>query len=113
MTNVDPTVQKVIDTANAVAADPTVQVTVSKVTPRISAKARNVLYTVGAILGTVGTVGPIIAASLTGNAALTAGSIAALALLGNSLLAKFNLSKTAEDIAKELPTPAPVDTLVG
>lgn len=101
MAEVNPDVQKVLDVVTGVANDPTVQVTVSKVTPKIGAKARNVLYTVGIALGIVGSVTPIVAAALTGDAAVAAASIAAIALAGNSILAKYNLSKTAEDIAKE------------
>ena len=99
--SVSPEVQTVIDVANEVLDDPTVQVTVSKVTPKIPAAVRNALYTIGIIAGVAGTVAPIVAAALTGDAQVAIASIGAVALAFNSALAKFNLSKTAEDIAKE------------
>lgn len=104
MTAVDPTVQKVIDVAHQVADDPNVEIAVAKVTPKIPSNVRNVLYTIGVWLGTIGTAGAPIVAALTGNAAVAGASILAAALAANSLLAKFNLSKPV----KELP-PASVD----
>lgn len=98
---VDPTVRSTIDVIGRVVDDPTVQVTISKVTPRISAKARNVIYNIGFYAGIVGTVAPIIAAALSGNASVAVASVGAVALGFNSWLAKANLSKTAEDIKKE------------
>jgi hypothetical protein len=94
-------VEQVIDTINNLANDTTVQVTVSKVTPKIGAKARNVIYTIGVILGGVGTVGPIVLALLTGNAAVVGASVVGIAYALSNALAKLNLSKTADDIAKE------------
>lgn len=99
--SVSPEVQSVIDVANQVLDNPTVQVTVSKVTSKIPAAARNAIYTIGIIAGVLGTVAPIIAAALTGDTQVAVASIGAVALAFNSALAKFNLSKTAEDIAKE------------
>lgn len=98
---IDPTVETVLDTVDKIVDDPTVQATLSKVTPRIGANARNIIYTIGFYAGIVGAVGPIIAASLTGNAQVAVASIAAVALAFNSWLGKANLSRTAEDIAKE------------
>lgn len=97
---VDPTVEKIIETANDVFDDPTVQVTISKVTPKIGAKAREIIYNIGFYAGLVGSVAPIIAAALTGDAQIVVASAGALALAFNSWLAKANLSKTAEDIDK-------------
>lgn len=98
---IDPTVQTVIDTVEQITDDPNVQVTASKVTPRIGAAARNVLYTIGQYAGIIGAIAPVIAAALTGNAAIAVASVGAVGLALQSTLAKLNLSKTAEDIAKE------------
>lgn len=98
---VNPVVQEVIHEIDRAANAEYVQVTASKVTPHIGSKARNVIYTIGVILGTVGTIAPVIAAVLTDNASVAVASAGALALALTNLLAKLNLSKTAEDIAKQ------------
>lgn len=97
---VDPFVEKIIETANDVFDDPTVQVTISKVTPKIGSRAREVIYEVGFYAGLVGSVAPIVAAALTGNGAIAVATIGAVALAFNSWLAKANLSRTAEDVDK-------------
>jgi len=101
-TPVDPFVQEILDVVNDTASNPNVQVTVSKVTKRFSAKTRDILYTIGIIAGAVGTFGTAIVASLTGDAALVVGTVASVSLTLQSTLAKFNLSKTADDIAAEV-----------
>lgn len=98
---IDPTVEKALETITDVVEDPYVQATISKVTPKIGAKARAIIYNIGFYLGLVGAVAPIVAASLTGNAQIAVATLAAVALAFNSWLAKANLSKTAEDFAKE------------
>lgn len=98
---VNPVVQEVIHEIDRAANAEYVQVTASRVTPRFSAKVRNGFYTAGVVAGTIGTIAPVVAALFTGDAAITVASVGALALAINSLLAKLNLSKTAEDIAKQ------------
>lgn len=97
---IDPVVQEVIQEIDRAANAEYVQVTASKVTPKIGAKARNIIYTIGVWLGVVGTVAPIVASVLTGDAANVAASAGGLALALTNLLAKLNLSKTAADIQK-------------
>ena len=99
---VAPVIEGVIDEIERAADSQYIQVTVSKVTPRISAKVRNAIYNVGIVLGAIGTIAPTIAAFLTGDAQLATVSAGALALALTNLLAKLNLSKTAEDVVKEL-----------
>lgn len=101
---IDPTVETILETVDNIVDDPTVQATISKVTPKIGAKARAIIYNIGFYAGLVGTVAPIVAASLTGDSQIAVASIGAVALAFNSWLAKANLSKTAEDIAKENDT---------
>jgi len=98
---VNPVVQEVIKQVDRAANAEYVQVTASHVTPRIGAKARNVIYTVGVWLGVVGTIAPIVAGAVTGEAAIYVASAGALALALTNFLAKLNLSKTADDLAKE------------
>lgn len=97
---VDPNVQAVIDEVNKAADDPYIQATVSRVTPNIPSKVRNILYTIGVWAGVAGAVAAPIDAVLTGNAAVAVASVGAIALALQSLLAKLNISKTAEDLAK-------------
>lgn len=94
----DTLIKDTIDNVNTVIDNPTVQLTISKVTPKISAKARNIIYTIGFYAGLVGVIAPVIAAVLTGDAQFAVATIGAVALAFNSWLAKANLSKTAEDI---------------
>lgn len=96
-----PVVQEVIHEIDRAANADYVQVTASKVTPRIGSKARDVIYTTGVILGAVGTIAPIVAGLVTGDAQLYVASAGALALSLTNLLAKLNLSKTADDLAKQ------------
>lgn len=58
---------------------------------RIPKKVRSAMYLAGAVLGVVGTVAPIVAAMLTGEAATMAISLGALALTINSLIARANI----------------------
>ena len=96
-----PVVQEVIHEIDRAANAEYVQVTASKVTPRIGAKARNGIYTAGVVLGAIGTIAPVVAGVLTGDASLYVASAGALALALTNFLAKMNLSKTATDIAKQ------------
>jgi hypothetical protein len=96
-----PVVENVIDTIDNVTSNETVQVTVSKVTPKIGAKAREIIYNIGIVLGFIGTVGPVITAYLQGDAALAAASVIGISLALSNGLAKLNLSKTADDLNKE------------
>lgn len=98
MATVDPTVGKVIDVVNQVADDPTVAVTISRVTPSIPFNVRFTLYQIGFYAGLVGAVAAPVAAALTGNAAVAVASIGAIALALQSLLAKLNISKPIEDV---------------
>lgn len=96
-----PVVQEVIHEIDRASNAEYVQVTASKVTPKIGSKARNVIYTLGVWLGGIGAIAPIIAGLVTGDAANYVASAGALALSLTNLLAKLNLSKTADDLAKE------------
>lgn len=98
---ISPVIQEVIQEIDRAANADYVQVTASKVTPKIGAKARNIIYTLGVWLGVVGTIAPIVASVLTGDASTLAASAGSLALAVTNLLAKLNLSKTADDLAKE------------
>jgi len=98
---ISPVIQEVIQEIDRAANAEYVQVTASKVTPKIGSKARNVIYTFGVWLGVVGVIAPIVASVLTGDAANLAASAGGLALSLTNLLAKLNLSKTATDLAKE------------
>lgn len=93
-------VDNVVDEINRAAESEYVQVTVSRVTPRISAKVRNIIYTVGVALGAVGTLGPVVTTLLTGDAAVLGVSAVSIAYALSNLLAKLNLSKTADDVSK-------------
>lgn len=99
MTEVQKDVAKVIEVVEQVADDPTVRVTISKVTPKISANARKWFYNIGVAAGIIGSAGPIVVAALTGEAAVAGATVVGLALTINSLLARYNLSKTPEEIA--------------
>jgi len=98
---VDPVVQNVIKTANEVINSEAYQVTASKVTPKIPASVRNVIYNIGFYLGIVATIAPSIIAALTGQAAVVGATVLGIVLVINNALSKANLSKTATDIAKE------------
>lgn len=98
---VNPVVQEVIQEVDRAANAQYVQVTMSKVTPRIGAKARNVIYNIGIVLGAVGTIAPVVASMLTGEAEIAVASAGALALALTNWMAKMNLSKTADDIVKQ------------
>lgn len=98
---VNPVVPEVIREIDRAADAEYVQVTVSKVTPKIGAKARDIIYTAGIWLGVVGTIAPVIAGALTGEWQTMVASVGAIALSLTNLLAKLNLSKTAADIEKE------------
>lgn len=98
---ISPVIQEVIQEIDRAANAEYVQVTASKVTPKIGSKARNIIYTLGVWLGVVGTIAPIVASVLTGDAANLAASAGGVALSLTNLLAKLNLSKTASDLAKE------------
>jgi hypothetical protein len=98
---ISPVIREVIQEIDRAANAEYVQVTASKVTPKIGSKARNIIYTIGVWLGVVGLVAPIVSSVLTGDAANLAASAGGLALSLTNLLAKLNLSKTANDLAKE------------
>jgi len=99
-----PVVQVVVDEIDRAAESEYVQVTASKVTPKIGAKARDVIYTIGIVLGAIGAAGAPVVAILTGDAQIVAASVVGIALSLTNLLAKLNLSKTAADINKEAAT---------
>lgn len=94
-------VQSVVDEIDRAANSEYIQVTASRVTPSIGSSARNVIYTIGFYAGIVGTVAPMVAAYFTGDAQIIIASIGAIGLSLTNLLAKLNLSKTADDLAKE------------
>ena len=98
---ISPVIQEVIQEIDRAANAEYVQVTASKVTPKIGSKARNIIYTLGVWLGIAGTIAPIVASVLTGDASVLASSVGGIALSLTNLLAKLNLSKTADDLAKE------------
>jgi hypothetical protein len=98
---ITPVIREVIQEIDRAANAEYVQVTASKVTPKIGSKARNIIYTLGVWLGVAGTVAPFVASVLTGDAANLTASVGSLALALTNLLAKLNLSKTANDLAKE------------
>lgn len=100
---VNPVVAEVITKVNEVVNSESYQVTASKVTPYIPAKARAVIYTVGFYTGLVATVGAPIVATLTGEFAIVGATVLGIVLSFNNWLSKSNLSKTADDIAKENP----------
>lgn len=95
---VGPVVDEVVDTINAAADSQFVQVTVSRVTPKFSAKLRNRIYTAGVVLGVLGTIAAPIAAVLTGDAQYVVATIGLVSLALTNALAKLNLSKTAADL---------------
>lgn len=107
-TQLPPVVEAVVDGIDAIGNDANFQVTASRVTAKFSARTRNILYTLGIVLGTVATAAFPVIAALTGQTQLIAGSAVAIALALSNLLAKANLSKTAADIADDnargLPT---------
>lgn len=94
-----PVVQEVIDEVDNFATSEYFQVTASKVTPKFNAKTREVIYNIGIYLGALATIAPVVAGVLQGDAQLFAGSIGGLALSLTNLLAKLNISKTADDLA--------------
>lgn len=96
-----PVIEEVITEMNRAAEAEYVQITVSRVTPKFSAKVREVIYTAGVVVGVIGTIAPAVAALTTGDAQIAIASIGALALAVTNLLARLNLSKTPEDLAKE------------
>ena len=98
---VDPVVAEVLTKVNEVTNSEAYQVTASKVTPKIPANVRVVLYNIGFYLGIAATIGAPIVAALTGEAAVIGASVLGIILSLNNALSKANLSKTAEDIAKE------------
>lgn len=98
---VHPVVDKVVKEMNEAANSEYIQVTASRVTPNIPAKVRSIIYDIGIWAGVVGAIAAPIAAVLTGDAQVAVNSVGALALALTNLLAKLNLSKTAEDIAKQ------------
>lgn len=98
---VHPVVDKVVKEMNEAANSEYIQVTASRVTPSIPANVRNIIYTVGIWAGVVGTIAAPIAAVLTGDAQVAVNSIGAIALALTNFLAKLNLSKTADDLAKQ------------
>jgi len=101
MAQLPPVIQTVVAAIDTVGNDTSFQVTASRVTTRFSAKARNIIYTIGIVMGVAGTaLGPIVA-FLTGDTQLYAASAVAIALGLSNLLAKLNLSKTATDIASD------------
>lgn len=100
---VNPVVGKVIEEINNAANSEYIQVTASKVTPKIPAKAREIIYNIGIGLGAFATAAPPIIALLTGDAAIIGASAVGISLALTNLLSKLNLSKTATDIAKETP----------
>ena len=98
---IDPVVEKVITEMNKAATSDYIQLTASRVTPKFSAKLRNIIYTAGIWAGVVSVIAGPIATALSGDAANMVASIGGLALALTNLLSKLNLSKTAEDLAKE------------
>ena len=96
-----PVVQTVVNAIDTIGNDTSFQVTASRVTTRFSARVRNIIYTIGIVMGVAGAaLGPIVAV-LTGDTQLYAASAVAIALGLSNLLAKLNLSKTATDIASD------------
>ena len=67
---IDPFTKDVIEKVNEVVDNKDVQILVGKVTKTFSSKVRDIIYTVGAVSGIIGTVGLSVAASLTGDAQL-------------------------------------------
>lgn len=98
---VNPVVAEVITKVTEVVNSEAYQVTASKVTPKIPAKARAVIYNIGFYLGIVATALPPFVAALTGQWAVIGASALGIVLALNNALSKANLSKTADDIAKE------------
>lgn len=96
---VDPFTQDIIDKVNEAVEDPDVQVLVGRVTKKIPSNVRDIIYTVGIVLGSVTTVATAVAGILTGDAQLFAGTVASVALSLTNLLSKFNLSRTPEEVA--------------
>lgn len=92
-------VEEVAEQINDVADSELVAVAATQVTPKIPAKVRNVIYTLGIYLGVFATVAQVIGGITTGEAQLYLSSAGTLALSLTNLLAKLNLSKTADDIA--------------
>lgn len=88
----NPVVDQIIGEINSAADSKYIQVTVSKVTPKIPSRVRNIIYNVGMWLGFVGIIAAPAAALLTGEAGIAVTSIGALALALTNLLAKLNLS---------------------
>lgn len=91
----------VAEEVNTASESEYIQATVSRVTPHIPANVRKVIYTAGIVFGVIGTIAPVVAAVLTGDAQNLVTSAGSLALALTNLLARLNLSKTATDIAKE------------
>lgn len=101
-----PVLDAVTAAIQGAADDAGVQATISQVTPKIPAKARSVLYTIGIWLGVAVTLAAPVVAVLTGDVKTLAVSIVGVGQALTSLLAKANLSKTATDLVAEQPTPA-------
>lgn len=99
--NVHDVIEEVADQIDEFADSEFIQVTASQVTPKFPARVRNVIYTVGIYLGFAATAAQLVAGFTTGEAQLYATSAGTLALSLTNLLAKLNLSKTADDLTAE------------
>ena len=99
--DVTEVVDNITDAINDAAADDAFIAVVQQGTPNIPARVRNVLYTAGVVLGSLGVVvGPFLVL-LSGDAKDLATSVVGAGLALSNLLAKANLSRTAQDIEAE------------